>query len=63
MIHQPIHLFGVVAYGLLSLIAFGFSLAQFIGRKAGPKIARWLLLCIGISQGFYADDEWRWATQ
>ncbi len=62
MIHQPDHLLGVVVYGLMSLIAFGFGLVRLKGTKGARRTAWWLLVCMGVGQGLYAADEWHWAT-
>ena len=62
MIHQPEHIFGVVAYGIMSLIALGIGLTQFKTTKPRQRLTRWLLLCVGVGQAFWAADEWHWAT-
>lgn len=63
MIHQPIHLLGAYAYGLLSLTALGFGVARLKARNPAPRTAPWLLLCIGVGLGLWAANEWRAATQ
>ncbi len=62
MIYQPDHLFGVAAYGILSIITLGLGLARLKTTKAAQRTLRWRLLFFGIGLGLWAADEWRWAT-